>query len=344
MNYLFFAAGVFIVAFVLVNVFISTLAPRGSRFFTQRLLHWVWKFFYWLADGKGSRKVMNYAGIFTLIIFLLAWVFLFWFGNTLIYASQLDSVVSTANNMPATPIEKFYFVGYILSTLGLGDFGPNGNGWMVYTSFISFSGFIMISTIVSYLLSVSAGEIQKRKVSCFIHSLGSSPEKILLNAWNGHDFSRITNNFTELTNLILEVSQQHTAYPVLHNFHSNLISESFSVNLADLDEALTILLLYKPEELLPSKFEIYSLRYAITEFLATLQKAHIHQSKNNPCPLEIEKLLKEQIPLKDNSEKIDLNIEQLKFRRKLLLGMLENDGWNMQSIYAGKKLYQEYDF
>jgi len=344
MNYLIFVAGVFIVVFVLVNVFISTLAPRGSRFFTQRLLHWVWKFFYWLAGGKGSKKILNYAGIFTLFSFLLIWVLLFWFGNTLIYLSELDSVVATGNHMPATPIQKFYFVGYILSTLGLGDFGPNGNGWMVYTSIISFSGFIMISTIVSFLLSVSAGEIQKRKVSGFIHSLGSSPENILLNGWNGKDFSRLTAHFIELTNLILEVSQQHTAYPVLHNFHSNLVRESFSVNLAGLDEALTILLLYKPEEVLPAKVEIYSLRYAVTEFLATLEKAYIYPSDNNPGPVRIEKLKQKNIPLKENKPATGLDIERLQLRRKLMLAMLETDGWNMESLYEGKKLYQEYDF
>lgn len=344
MNYLIFAAGVLIVVFVLVNVFISTLAPRGSRFFTQRLLHWVWKFFYWIAGGNGRKRILNYAGLFTLIVFLLVWISLFWIGNTLIYMSELDSVVATSNNMPATPIQKFYFVGYILSTLGLGDFGPNGDVWMVYTSVISFSGFIMISTIVSFLLSVSAGEILKRKVSGFIHSLGSSPENILLNGWNGKDFSRLTAHFIELTNMILEVSQQHTAYPVLHNFHTNLVRESFSVNLAGLDEALSILLLYKPEDILPSKVEIYSLRFAITEYLATLQKAYIHPSHNDPGDVRIEKLKNENIPLKSNSHEMDLNIDQLQFRRKLMLGMLESDGWDIKSLYEGKKLYEEYDF
>ena len=344
MNYFIFFSGVLIVCFVLVNVFISTLAPRGSRFFTQRLLHWIWKLFFWLAGGKGTKKILNYAGLFTLITFLFVWILLFWTGNALIYISQLYSVVSTSNHLPATPIEKFYFVGYILSTLGLGDFGPNGYGWMVYTSVISFSGFIMISTIVSYLLSVSAGEIQKRKVSGFIHSLGSSPENILLNSWNGKNFSRLTNSFTELTNLILEVSQQHTAYPVLHNFHSHLIRESFTVNLAGLDEALTILLLYKPDEMLPSKVEIYSLRYAITEFFATLQKAYIHPSDTHPGPVRLEKLKEQNIPLKDKMDESKHNMKQIELRRKIMLGMLESDGWDMTSLYEGKKLYQEYDY
>jgi len=78
MNYLIFAAGVVLVSFVLINVFVSTLAPRGSRVFTQRLLHWVWKFFYWLANGNGKKPILNYAGLTTLGIFLIVWIFLFW--------------------------------------------------------------------------------------------------------------------------------------------------------------------------------------------------------------------------------------------------------------------------
>jgi hypothetical protein len=344
MSYLIFAAGVVLVCFVLINVFVSTLAPRGSRVFTQRLLHWVWKFFYWMANGKGKKSVLNYAGLTTLGIFLIVWIFLFWLGNTLLYASQLDSVVATSNHMPATPLQKFYFVGYTLSTLGLGDFGPNGTGWMIYTSVISFSGFIMISTIVSYLLSVSAGEIQKRKVSSFIHSLGSSPQNILINGWNGKDFSRLTNHFEDLTYLIMEVSQQHIAYPVLHNFHTNLINESFSVNIAALDEALTMLLLYKSKELLPANEEIYSLRYAITEFIATLQKAYIQPSKKDPMPLQMDRLRELNIPLQEHECENNPDIKRVHFRRKVITGMLENDGWDMNTVYEGKRLYQEYDF
>ena len=138
----------------------------------------------------------------------------------------------------------------------------------------------------------------------------------------------------------------HSNIPRIRSYiiFTYLIRESFSVNLAGLDEALTILLLYKPEEVLPSKVEIYSLRFAITEYLATLQKAYIHPSDKNPGPVQIEKLRQENIPLKNNSPQMDLNIEQLQFRRKLMLGMLETDGWDMKALYEGKKLYQEYDF
>lgn len=343
MNYFIFFAGIIIVSFVIANVFVSTLATRGARFFTERLLRWVWNFFYWVAKGKGRNKILNYAGFATLIILLIVWIFIFWIGNALIFIAQPDSIVNTGTMAVASVPEKIYFVGYVLSTLGLGDFKPFGSGWMIYTSVISFFGFIMISTVVSYLISVSAGEIQKRKVSGLIHSLGSSPQNILLNSWNGKDFSRLSKHFSQLTSLILEVAQQHTAYPVLHNFHANLVRESFSVNIASLDEALTILLLYKPKEILPATEEIYSVRYAITEYLASLKKAFIKPSENIPSPVHTQFMKENEIPVQ-NDKQTEIKLQRLRYRRSILLGMLENDGWNMDSLYKSKKLYREYDF
>lgn len=342
MNYFLFFAGVLIVVFVIVNVFISTLAPRGSRLFTQRILKWIWSFFYWLGNGKGTNKILNYAGLATLVVLLVVWISIFWLGNSLIFMSSDGSIVSTPTNADTNPLEKVYFVGYVMSTLGNGDFKPSGNLWMIYTSIISFSGFIMISIIVSYLISVSSGEIHKRKASGYIHSLGTSPADILLNGWNGKDFSRLSSHFSQLTSLILQVSHQHLTYPVLHNFHSNKPGQSFTVNLACLDEALNMLLLYKPNEMVPVKSEIYSLQFAISEYLASLQKAFIKPAKKN-LDLPGNEFFKENgIPFNHTSpESIDLT--HLQKRRQLLLGMLQNDGWEMHTLYSDKGL-MDYDF
>jgi len=343
MNYWLFAAGVLIVCFVLVNVFISTLTPQRARFITQHLLKWIWKLFFWLAKGKGSSKILNFAGLVTLAAFLLVWIAIFWVGNALIFISQPHSIVVSSTGLPASPLEKVYFVGYVLSTMGLGDFKPSGAGWMIYTSVISFSGFIIISTVVSYLISVFSAEIEKRKVSGFIHSIGTTPESMLLMGWDGKDFTRLSKHFADLTKFVLELTQRHTAYPILHNFHSNVVSKSFSINLAVLDEALTILLVYKPEDILPAAQDVYPLRYAITEYLVTLKDAFIQPSKHTPECLRITQLQQHHIPLKDNSEAIQQSLAQLQYRRKVLLGLIENDGWHWDVIHQHKNEHPKYD-
>ena len=343
MNYFIFFSGVIIVVLVLADIMITTLAPRGTGFITERLRKWVWAFFHWLCKGNGENKLLNYAGMFTVTAWLLGWIVFFWIGNALLYIADYDSVIITGTRITATPMEKAYFVGYVLSTMGLGDLQPNGDAWKLYTSIISFSGFIIITIGITYLVPVLSAEMGKRKVSIYIHSIGTSPEDILVNSWNGKDFSRLTNHFTTLSEYIMEEAQNHVAYPVLHNFHSHLHRESIAVKLVSLDEALTILLLQIPEGTQPHKQEIYPLRYAITDYLATLGEAFIGPSKNVPGPLKTDLLEKYGIPLKQQNQEIEFKFEKLRFRRKLLLGLLENDGWHWDSIYTDSK-YNDLDF
>ena len=343
MNYFIFFSGVIIVILVLWDIMVTTLAPRGTGFITERLRKGVWNFFHWLCKGNGENKLLNYAGMFTVTAWLLGWIVFFWLGNALLYISDYDSVLLTGTRITATPLEKAYFVGYVLSTMGLGDLQPNGGGWRLYTSIISFSGFIIITMGITYLVPVLSAEMGKRKVSIYIHSIGTSPEDILVNAWNGKDFSRLTNHFTTLSEYIMEEAQNHVAYPVLHNFHSHLHRESIAVKLVSLDEALTILLLHIPEGVQPHKQEIYPLRYAITDYLATLGEAFIRPSNNVPGPLKTDLLEKYGIPLKQQNQEIEFKFEKLRFRRKLLLSLLENDGWHWDSIYTESK-YNNLDF
>jgi hypothetical protein len=252
MNYLVFTAGALIIALVLTDVFVTTLAPRGTGIITERLRGWIWRFFLYISGGNGTNKLLNYAGMFTILFLLLGWLCALWLGNALLYISDVNSVVNSIdNNIVATNLEKVYFVGYVLSTMGLGDFAPNGQGWKIYTSIISFSGFIIITMAVTYLVPVLSAEMSKRQTSIYIHSLGTSPNDILLNAWNGKDFSRLSKHFNKISQYVMQQSQNHVAYPILHNFHSNYRREAIYINLSALDEALSILLIYMPEHIKP---------------------------------------------------------------------------------------------
>ena len=333
MNYLVFTIGVLILCFVLLDIAVATLARRGSRFLTKWFRSFIWSIFYRLSKRRGNSKILNYAGMVTVTSLLLAWLSIFWLGNSLIYISDSNSVLVNQTKIAATALEKVYFVGYVLSTMGLGDFEPNGNGWKIYTSIISFSGIIIITIWIAYLMPVLSAEMEKRKVATYINSLGTSPSDILLNAWNGEDFSRLSQHFIGIANFIMNQSQNHVAYPVLHNFHSHLKKESLYINLASLDEALTILLLYIPNDVKPSKQEIYPVRYAITDYLTTLEGVCIMPSERAPGSLRLDQLQKNKIPLKQDSAETMEKLGALTLRRKILLVMIEYNGWIWGSIY-----------
>ena len=342
MNYFLFFLGLIIVLLVVLDLTFTTLAPRGTGFITERLRSGIWKFFHWLSKGDGKSKLLNYAGMFTVSAWLIGWIVFFWVGNALMYIADVDSVMEAGTKITAVTVDKIYFVGYVISTMGLGDFRPNGEAWKIYTSIISFSGFIIITLAITYLVPVLSAEMGKRKTSIYIHSLGISPQDILLNAWNGKDFNRLTQHFTTLTSEIMTQAQNHVAYPVLHNFHSHMRREALAINLAALDEALTILMLYVPDDVMPPKQEIYPLRFAITDYLATLGSAFIAPSRNQPAPIDIKRLKEVSIPMKQQNREMEFELEKLRFRRKLLLGMLENDGWHWNSMDMEGE-YGQYD-
>ncbi|WP_017733460.1 two pore domain potassium channel family protein [Nafulsella turpanensis] len=342
MNYVFLVAGIVIVCLAGVDVLVSTLAPRGTGFFSTRLRSVIWNFFHWCGQGRGESRMLNYAGMFTVAAWLFGWILMLWIGNFLIYLSAPDSVLYSGTNASAGPIDKLYFTGYVLSTMGNGDFKPGGGWWSVYSAVISFSGFVTITLAITYLVPVLSAEMEKRKTSIYIHSLGASPEEILINAWNGKDFSRLTQHFGSLTDSIMSQAQKHVAYPVLHNFHSHLHQEALAINLVTLDEALSILLLYGHNETYTIEQQIYPLRFAISDYLATLANAFIEPSNNEPGPFRMERLRQSAIPFKQENEDIRMDKERLRLRRKLLLGMLENDGWHWGNIYM-TATYESYD-
>jgi hypothetical protein len=62
-----------------------------------------------------------------------------------------------------TVVNKIFYTGYTLSTLGLGDMEPEGNFWDILTAILSFTGLILISIAITYLIPVVSAEIAKRK-------------------------------------------------------------------------------------------------------------------------------------------------------------------------------------
>jgi hypothetical protein len=53
--------------------------------------------------------------------------------------------MNVETNSPTTVVNKIFYTGYTLSTLGLGDMEPEGNFWDILTAILSFTGLILIS-------------------------------------------------------------------------------------------------------------------------------------------------------------------------------------------------------
>ncbi|WP_158607153.1 potassium channel family protein [Pontibacter oryzae] len=323
--------GILILGTVSYDLIYTTFSPRGAGFVSRSVSTVIWRSLFWLSRLFKYSKMLNGAGIIIVVSILLSWVMMLWIGNAFIFLSDTDAVVNSTTKVPAGLVERIYFTGYNLSTMGNGDYMAGTDGWRIYTAFISFSGLIMITIGVTYMVPVLSAITSRRALSIRITSIGQSPQLMLLNNWNGSDFKQLESHFENLAQPVAEQGQSHLAYPVLHFFHHTDKEAALLPNLAALDEAITILLLFVPEDKRPANNVIIPLRQAITTFLGSLTVLYLDPSSVQEPSLNIKKLQESDIPL----EKPDTyKIEKLNKRRRILKAMLDYDGWEWDEVSA----------
>jgi hypothetical protein len=323
--------GILLLIGVVLDIIITTLSPRGAGFFSKFIISGVWRIFLWACGKKGNHPILDYYPTLVSVIMLSFWIALLWFSNALILLSDPYSVLST-DRIPATYIEKIYYTGYTISTLGNGEFIPGSKFWMIYTNLLAYTGLLMITISITYLVPLLQAEIQRRTLCLHIASFGHSAENILIQNWNGNDFSDLSDHFDDLREEIFYLGQNHNAYPILHHSHSHVKHRSTAITITMLDEVLTIIMHCIPQEHWPNRTSIRSLRIAITSYLTTLDRAFITPSKELPPPPDFEALREAGIPVFSDGKKLHDCYGDFTNRRKLLLGLLQTDGWKWDDL------------
>ncbi|UQD55279.1 potassium channel family protein [Flavobacterium sp. K5-23] len=334
MNYYLFFLGLILLLITASDLINTSLSGRGAGFISKRLSKSIWSTLLIINKKTGRKKILELGGAVILVSILINWLLLIWISASLLFISNPDSLMNVETNTPTTVVNKIFYTGYTLSTLGLGDMEPEGNFWELLTAILSFTGLILISIAITYLIPVVSAEITKRKISVYINTLGSTVEEILLNYWNGKDFKDLEQPFISLVDSIILHAQNHKAYSVLHFFHSSDRKEAFVLNLTNLDETLTVLLYNISEEQRPAKNIIIRLRKAISSYLITLPATFITPGKDTPPILILTALENKGIKI-ITGETVDLKYEKLRTRRRLLLSLIKDDGWKWSDLNSG---------
>jgi hypothetical protein len=328
--------GILIVGIAISDFAITAFVPTGEGKITALIGRFCFKALMALAGKEGNHRLLNYIGLSCIFLTIFTWTLLLWTGFSCIYISDPNSVLVGSDKSPTDAFEKIYHVGYTLSTLGIGDYVPGNNFWRVFTSFVSFIGLVTVTMSITYLVPVISNAIQKRSLSLQISSLGETPEQIVINGYNGKDFSDLSNILSDLSAGIFLYTQNHVAYPILHHMHSNNPSENVVLKLVALDEALTIFLYHIPDDKRPNLIEVQSVRRAITAYLKTI--TYMKPADEAPPRPRFEmieaftglKLERTQAP------HIDELYEALDKRRKLLYADLLMDGWQWADMHGEK--------
>ena len=334
MNLLGLLTGILVVALTVYDFFNTTLSSNGAGFMTHRVSHLIWQSFLRISRISGKPQVLKSAGISVILTLIIMWLGLLWLGLFLILLGDYNSVVTAAKSLPASALDKLYYSGYVLSTMGNGDFKPGSTQWQLVTAVFSFAGFIFITTAMTYVISVASAIIDKRSLSLFIANMGDSPQELLANAWDGESLSGLTSVATELRQMINRHVQNHRAYSTLHFFHSGRRRSSIAINIVKLDEALSIALLLFDPVIEKDQRALRPLRNALSTYLDTLDKTFVRAAQEIDIWPDLSALENKHLKVSAEAAVVKERWHELRPRRKLLAGFLYDSGWSWEDVYV----------
>lgn len=310
--------GIVILLLVIYDFFYTTLSGSGAAFITEYVSIFSDKSVKLLVKVFG-RSAFKINGLFVNLMTLTIWILLVWVGLFLVFSYNPEAITNSSGKI-ADFYERLYYTGYVISTLGMGNFIPTSRFFEIVTSCFAFFGFIFFTTAMTYFLSVSSALINKRVLSKSIYNLGKTPQEIadfLLSLDSSYSYQQ----FLKLQGLVDTHSVNHHAYPVIHFFTESKPKNCFSLNLARLDEALSILI-DSPEAGNLQK-ELIPVRSSITSFLQKLDESFSNSLPNVKSALEPSKF--------PYDNKISKG-EDFSFRRRIMERLFKSEGFNWNDV------------
>ncbi|NJB86329.1 hypothetical protein GGR26_002097 [Lewinella marina] len=236
MDSLFFFGGIGIVAIALTDFIYTTLSCNGSGYLSTGLNRLLGKLLVPHSDG-----MRNWTGVIHLVASLLMWIILLLAGGFLVYLSDDEMVVRAATKVPATASERAYYTAFVFSTLGIGDYAPGNSMGRHVTAVYSLLGFGVLTTAITYILSVTGAVTQKKNLATFISGMGQTPSELLAYFTTDPDGTLFSGRIDDLVNQLNSHLNDHLSYPIVHYFHSNRGAWSAVIQLAALYECLVAL-------------------------------------------------------------------------------------------------------
>ncbi|CAN5159810.1 hypothetical protein BH20ACI1_BH20ACI1_28570 [soil metagenome] len=264
--------------------------------------------FQFLARRTGSRNILKYTGVSLLSSITVVWVLLLWLGVFFIFLYDQNSVLDSTTLIPAGTIDRFYFSGYLLSTLGNGDFKPQTGVWQIVATIFTFSGFVFLTTAITYFVSILGSITEKRLAAISIFNLGASSSEITSAVKKLHHANQLMSEVSSIKNHLNRLTLNHTSYPISHYFFAVEKNRSISLAAAELDQALEDLRENeKTDENLSAQLE--PLRDALNKYLLTLAQRFLAD------------LLKGKVIVNEAS------IKKAKVRQQVIQALLYSDVW-----------------
>lgn len=312
----------------------------GGGPLTSRITAFLWGKLLKFHFRKPSHKLLSIAGLILVVITFVVWTALIWLGWGLIFNASTGAVLNANTLIPADFLTRFYYTGFTIITLGIGDYIPGSHFFQLLTVLASVNGFVFFTLVISYLLPLISAVIEKRALAAYISNLGHSPDEIICSAWNGKDFGGLAQHFSSLAPMLINHGQQQLAYPVLHTFYSPNRETAIGPGLATLDEALSVIEFGLQVHHHPDKSIFYTLRQSISMLLATQDFKLVEDDLKVPPLPDLQKYRSMGMDV-INTPLFEKHLAELEKRRQYLQAFVRRDGWDWnQTTFSEKRSYE----
>lgn len=334
MNVFCLSAGIILFAVMVSDIIKTTFSSNGGGRITNLVSRAVWNIFFLAAGKKGRSRLLEYAGPAALISVLLVWITGLWAGMFVALLSDADSVINSTTKASTGAVEKFYYAGFTLSTLGIGDYIASDNFWRIVTNVAAYSGLVFITASITYFVPVLSAVGLQSKLSLYIYSMGRNPQQILANSWNGKDFSSFFDNTSDLCQMLMQHTMNHHSYPVIHYFHNIKPKLAILPAIVLLDETCQLLTNAVSQDAALNRLKVTMLETTLNSYLEMVKESYLKNAKSNlkaPVP-DLNSLEKIGIPLQKDDIAYTLR-QKLQQRRELFSALLEMHGWTWAEVY-----------
>ena len=311
----------------------TTLSASHSGPITNRLISSVWALLLAIHQRKRCHGLLSAVGPWLTVGLISIWLLLALLGWWLLFCSTSDAVVNANTHEPANLIQRLYYTGYTLTTLGYGDYVPGSDAWRVTPMLAAANGFFLFTLTITYMLSIISNVTQKRHVALSIHALGETPYHILDATHDHGKYTSLGQQLQPLQQSISQLGQQHLAYPILHYYHDPQSQKSLPVALARLYQALLIAQAACTDIDPVTRQQLKTGLVTLENFLATLDSAFIKASTIQP---EVPSLAEYTRLPGITASRQALHHHLTGRQQRVLSAYVQKDGWEWRTVWQPK--------
>lgn len=267
---------------------------------------------------------LRIAGPMVTVAVLATWIGALWLAWALVFSADPEAVVVATSGQPVGGLERVYFAGMNLSTLGTGDLRADGPLWRLATTLAAFTGLTVVTLSVTFLVPVVSAVTHRNQVAARIAMLGTTPDEIVRELWDGAEW-RGLKTLDAISAEILMIAERHRTYPILHYFHSADPVTAFPRNIAVLDEALSLMTFGVDAR--GEEGAVRRARRAVARLLELLAEGFVPVGSWEPPPPPLDALSEAGLPTIEQST-FDDRLRDQAARRRHVAAFVQHDRWS----------------